>query len=352
MLCLSAVVLGGSGPDPSRRWWPTHTPTTAPTHDPNAPCQDLTVKTLDGGQEAWVSNIGCGCDCLSADEAATLERVVQSMNAIPTIFSSARSDAMAAGQTTRQSGFMTAMWEALKHPMEGLIRLSNNCILDNNGVSGVLDNHLQLGLLDTFNLTGQPVTSADQACCSCGGGTKPYATRIEAVEVEALKDLYNSLGGDHWSNSAGWEAAAGFLNPCDMSMFRCDAAGNLFSLLLGFNNISGTLPRSLGVFSTLQIIMITPPDPIVQHLFDGFPEALSRNLGIQGTIPSSVGMLTALKMLMDLQFSRLLQRRAISGTLAALPPFSSFLFSNISGTLKEEFSEPTLFAFVYHNGLI
>ncbi len=67
-------------------------------------------------------------------------------------------------------------------------------------------------------------------------------TSIPIAECEALKGLYDSTGGDNWTNNTGWLENQ---NPCSWFGINC-VSGSVDSISLYSNNISGVLPAELG----------------------------------------------------------------------------------------------------------
>jgi hypothetical protein len=126
-----------------------------------------------------------------------------------------------------------------------------------------------------------------------------FSMDLSPVERQALIDLYNSTGGDHWTDRTGWKTPPlhtdGFALPgTENYWFGVGLAGEgwedarvvfVSSLRLGSNNLSGTLPESLSHLSKIRSINFD-----VNHL--------------TGSIPASLGNLSHLKGL-DLSENRL-----------------------------------------------
>ena len=92
------------------------------------------------------------------------------------------------------------------------------------------------------------------------------------IERDALVALYNSTGGADWTDNAGWMGAAG--TECDWYGVTC-LNGNVASLVLNNNSLSGSLPPELGNLTNLTTL----------YLF---------NNSLSGIIPSELGNLTNL----------------------------------------------------------
>jgi formylglycine-generating enzyme required for sulfatase activity/Leucine-rich repeat (LRR) protein len=107
--------------------------------------------------------------------------------------------------------------------------------------------------------------------------------RIPEIERLALIDLYNSTNGDNWTNNSGWKEPPlhtdGFAMPgTENSWYGVTVIGNSYVEMLELreNNLTGTLPFSIGNFSYLKRI-----------------DFYFNNIG--GNIPASIGNLSSLE---------------------------------------------------------
>ncbi|HXF60830.1 MAG TPA: fibronectin type III domain-containing protein, partial [Caldilineaceae bacterium] len=75
------------------------------------------------------------------------------------------------------------------------------------------------------------------------------ASAIPTAECEALVSLYQSTGGPHWENDAGWLNP--LASPCTWYGVGC-AGGHVTELLLESNHLSGALPTALMAFDYLE----------------------------------------------------------------------------------------------------
>jgi len=178
---------------------------------------------------------------------------------------------------------------------------------------------------------------------------------VRVADRKALEQLYKLLGGPHWLKNDGWDMdgggdpcdihnrwhGVGCIDPCNTWLDGPDCAfGRVTSIILrdnnltgsitnwtgvgdlhnltwiemGFNSISGTLPREIGNIQNLVILNFpfnqiegTLPDTLGDlntrtdaELFDLI---LDRN-AISGTLPAGLGKHAGLKM-MQLGFNRL-----------------------------------------------
>jgi len=134
-------------------------------------------------------------------------------------------------------------------------------------------------------------------------------TQVARTECDALVALYNSTDGVNWTNNTNWLQTN---EPCSWYGVNC-VGGALTELLLGRNQLSGTIPAELGNLRSLRFL----------HLFDN-------RLG--GAIPATLGNLTNLAELIANHNQLTGAIPAELGDLASLR--SLFLNSNqISGAI-------------------
>lgn len=107
-------------------------------------------------------------------------------------------------------------------------------------------------------------------------GQQPAAT--------ALKQLYTATNGAYWKRNSGWSGS----NACLFHGVRCDTSGNVISLYLGRNNLTGQIPWTM---------FNAPYFQTMTHV------ALDMN-NLQGTVPKQFGALRKLKFL-DLGYNNL-----------------------------------------------
>jgi Leucine-rich repeat (LRR) protein len=101
--------------------------------------------------------------------------------------------------------------------------------------------------------------------------------QIPQQERDALIALYNSTNGPSWTDATGWLGPVG--TECSWYGVTCDTGKtSVTHLLLGSNQLSGSIPSSLGNLTNLRYLFLD-----------------SNQLG--GSIPSSLGNLTNLQYL-------------------------------------------------------
>ena len=80
---------------------------------------------------------------------------------------------------------------------------------------------------------------------------------VASSELSALLDLYTATGGAGWIDSSQWTLIA--TDPCDDSWFgvACDGGvpAHVTAITLSRNNLTGTLPSSLGQLSALRYVV-------------------------------------------------------------------------------------------------
>jgi len=100
---------------------------------------------------------------------------------------------------------------------------------------------------------------------------------IPAQERSALIDLYNSTNGANWTDKTNWLGAPG--TECTWYGITCDAGStNVTFINMGNNNLSGSIPSSLGNLTNLQGLALT-------------------STPLNGSIPTQLGNLTHLGVL-------------------------------------------------------
>ena len=131
---------------------------------------------------------------------------------------------------------------------------------------------------------------------SCSG-CNFFAPATTSLELQALKDFFNSTNGGSWINSTNWLIG----DPCINGWYgvTCDNYFAVVTLDLTNNNVIGSLSASIGNLINLTKL------------------ALSGN-GITGSIPSSI---TSMNNLANLTLSG----NQLNGTIPSVPGSISYL---------------------------
>ncbi|MEM7018486.1 MAG: hypothetical protein AAF512_14235, partial [Pseudomonadota bacterium] len=136
-------------------------------------------------------------------------------------------------------------------------------------------------------------------------------TQIPQTECQTLLDIYNNNNGPDWTDNGGWNVSN---TPCT-NWRRVTCANNQVSILnLDFNQLSGTIPGSIGELTGLVRL------------------DLSANQ-LSGTLPSTITNLAGLEIL-------LLDRNNLSGSLPDLSSLSNLReldlsFNQYTGTIPD-----------------
>ena len=73
-------------------------------------------------------------------------------------------------------------------------------------------------------------------------------------QTQALIDLYHATNGQNWKGNGNWLKND---QPCSNWFgVTCDAAHNIVRLELSYNNLVGSLPRSLWQMANLQTLFV------------------------------------------------------------------------------------------------
>jgi Leucine-rich repeat (LRR) protein len=160
--------------------------------------------------------------------------------------------------------------------------------LNNLSMLGINDNHLTasdsdlIAWLDSYN------PGWDTTQTPCPEGTNCAAvTEIPAAECEILIELYNSTDGENWWDNTDWNVTN---TPCSWYGMTCDG-GHVTSIVLDVNQLSGSIPASLGNLSNLEVLVLNYNQ-------------------LSGSIPASLGNLSNLKFLV-------MESNQLSGSIPA-----------------------------------
>lgn len=114
---------------------------------------------------------------------------------------------------------------------------------------------------------------------------------IPGRERAALLAVYNATGGPNWQSKDGWGGPPG--TECNWAAVTCDDAGTTVTqLVLGYNNLRGTIPKEIGDLTNLERLNFSSDR-------------------LSGTIPAEIGTLLKLEILQ-------LDQNELSGTIPPL----------------------------------
>ncbi len=143
----------------------------------------------------------------------------------------------------------------------------------------------------------------------------PAIAQVSPEERAALVSFYHGTNGSKWYSSQNWLEG----DPCEdewKGIFCNDAKNKVTGISLIQNNLSGSLPKEIGILSNLTLLQLT-----------------GNRIG--GIIPKEIGRLGSLKII-DLVFNRLIG--SIPDELWRLPALSEvYLGGNgLSGSIPYE----------------
>ena len=175
-------------------------------------------------------------------------------------------------------------------------------------------------------------------------------SQVPQSEREALIAFYNSTNGDTWTNNTGWNGAAG--TECDWYGVGC-FSGNVGSIILYDNSLTGSIPAELGNLTNLTTLYLYR-----NSLSGSIPAELGNltnlwflhlnNNSLSGGIPAELGNLTNLTTLY-------LDNNSLSGSipteLGNLMNLTTLYLQNnsLSGSIPAELGNLTNLWFLHLN---
>ncbi|MEQ8477230.1 hypothetical protein [Fulvivirga sp.] len=135
----------------------------------------------------------------------------------------------------------------------------------------------------------------------CNGGVVD-----DALEYQALVDLYNATNGEGWTDNTNW--LQGNCSEDFSAWYGVTVEnGDVVELVLAGNNLNGTLPSSLVNLTQLRVLnlsslfekpnVLAVPFPVDYMSLTNLESLYLSFIGLTGSIPSEIGQLVKLKYL-------------------------------------------------------
>ena len=131
----------------------------------------------------------------------------------------------------------------------------------------------------TYNPYGRQ-QSSDSECMDCPQGGNVMGAREcessgdsnepQALSMAALKELYYATGGASWTNNSGWDHMSDYCS--EWFGVVCDRSGQIVSIDLSENELSGTLPSSIFKTPSLKVLNVAG-NPDLKCTFQGLEQA-------------------------------------------------------------------------------
>jgi hypothetical protein len=124
-------------------------------------------------------------------------------------------------------------------------------------------------------------------------GQVAQPTSQPSPQTLALRDFFNATGGANWINSGNWSSTSEVCSSSHWYGVTCDG-GNVTGLFLGFNNLVGYLPPSIGSLPALVSLDLSGnylrgPIPSTLGLVSGLQNVSLAFNELTGSIPSTFG---------------------------------------------------------------
>ncbi|MFN2303162.1 MAG: leucine-rich repeat domain-containing protein [Anaerolineales bacterium] len=154
---------------------------------------------------------------------------------------------------------------------------------DEFGIEITVDQELDSG----YQVT---ITRGPQIAYSCDNNFD-----VPATECEALEAVFNSMGGENWTNNEGWGE---WLDVCNWSSVDC-YDGHVTTLDLQNNNLVGSIPPQISNLQNLRVLdlagnQLTGLIPTNLGQLSQLQYLMLRGNHLSGQIPPSIGELSNL----------------------------------------------------------
>ncbi len=171
--------------------------------------------------------------------------------------------------------------------------------------------------------------------------TSESGAQINVQDSLALVDLYNSTNGAVWTHNTNWLTTSQVSTWYGVTV----GGGRVTELSLTFNQLSGSIPSSIGVLVNLQYLYLSN-----NHLSGSIPSTIGNMTNLQylqlnfnqlsGSIPSTIGNLTNL---LDLELQGTQLSGSIPSSIGGLVNLQYLILSNnqLSGSIPSTIGNMT-----------
>ena len=232
------------------------------------------------------------------------------------------------------------------------IKLRNNPCLSHNGefANFCIGSLCTIPAVPGCGSCTDGILNQDEKMIDCGGTCNPCPECPESPDYQALMAIYNSTGGDSWTNNTGWGEDC---DVCKWYGIECDTNSRVINLLLPFNGLKNELPSELGDLNQLRGLLLD-----LNELTGQLPKEIGKLTELQffiafgnqltGAIPNEIGNLTNLVWLL---LNNNLFSDTIPASLGKLTHLNQLLLSSnqLEGHIPEELANLESIRSIYLN---